>query len=74
MSVQEANKLFLDTLKREKRVYETIDLASYQGSVKTKSDLIRALHRDGYSIGNIASSLNIRYQHARNVILYVPKK
>lgn len=34
----------------------------------TKSNAIRTLHGEGYSVKDIASILNIRYQHARNVI------
>lgn len=36
--------------------------------LKTKSDIIRAMHKDGYKTGAIAKMMGIRYQHARNVI------
>ena len=36
-------------------------------NLKTKSDKIRALLREGYSRAQVAVFLNIRYQHVRNV-------
>ncbi len=35
----------------------------------SKSAAIRALHRQGYSVSEIAKMVGVIYQHARNVIL-----
>ncbi len=35
----------------------------------SKSAAIRALHRQGYSVSEIARMVDVIYQHARNVIL-----
>lgn len=40
----------------------------------TKSDKIRALSEAGYSRGDIASFLGIRYQHVRNVLVQSARK
>jgi AbrB family looped-hinge helix DNA binding protein len=40
----------------------------------TKSDKIRALSEGGYSRGDIAKFLGIRYQHVRNVLVQSAKK
>jgi AbrB family looped-hinge helix DNA binding protein len=40
----------------------------------TKSDKIRALSESGYSRGEIAKFLGIRYQHVRNVLVQSAKK
>lgn len=37
--------------------------------LRTKSDKIRALAREGYSRSEIAKYLEIRYQHVRNVLV-----
>jgi hypothetical protein len=69
------NQKLLDSLKRPtKKDHGVIDLSKYEGKVRTKSDLIRAMHADGYEVGTIASALGIVYQHARNVIRQTPKK
>ena len=39
-----------------------------------KSEKIRYLHSLGYKTGEIAKLLDIRYQHARNVIITPVKK
>ena len=40
----------------------------------TKSDKIRVLSENGFSRGDIARFLGIRYQHVRNVLVQSPKK
>lgn len=40
--------------------------------LRTKSDKIRALAREGYSRSEIAKYLEIRYQHVRNVLIQSP--
>lgn len=40
----------------------------------TKSDKIRALSESGYSRGDIAKFLGIRYQHVRNVLVQSARK
>jgi bifunctional DNA-binding transcriptional regulator/antitoxin component of YhaV-PrlF toxin-antitoxin module len=40
----------------------------------TKSDKIRVLSENGYSRGDIAKFLGIRYQHVRNVLVQSAKK
>jgi transposase-like protein len=39
-----------------------------------KSELIRQLHDQGYSISDIAHKLGIRYQYAYNVVSYYIKQ
>lgn len=41
---------------------------------KTKSEQIRKMAADGFSRAQIAKSMNIRYQHVRNVLLTPLKK
>jgi spermidine/putrescine-binding protein len=40
----------------------------------TKSQAIRALHREGLSKGQIADTLRIRYQHVHNVLNQIVKR
>ena len=40
----------------------------------TKSDKIRVLSENGYSRGDIARFLGIRYQHVRNVLVQSAQK
>lgn len=49
------------------------EVAKYD-NLTTKSEKIRAMHRDGMSRGDIAKKLNIRYQHVRNVLITPVKK
>lgn len=46
-----------------------IDYERVTDGLKTKSDKIRALSRAGVPTAEIARHLNIRYQHARNVLV-----
>ena len=46
-----------------------VDLDSVTKGLRTKSDKIRALAREGIATADIARYLNIRYQHARNVLV-----
>lgn len=48
---------------------EKIDYESVTGGLKTKSDKIRALSRRGVPTAEIARFLDIRFQHARNVLI-----
>jgi hypothetical protein len=45
-----------------------VDYEKITADLKTKSDKIRALSRHGVSTADIARYLDIRYQHARNVL------
>ena len=47
---------------------EKIDFEQVTAGLKTKSDKIRALSRHGVPTAEIARYLDIRYQHARNVL------
>jgi AbrB family looped-hinge helix DNA binding protein len=54
-----------------------LDLARMKELTKglaTKSDKIRVLSENGYSRGDIARFLGIRYQHVRNVLVQSAKK
>jgi len=55
-------------------VIKTADLPAQYAELKTTSDKIRAMTKDGYKRNQIAKLLNIRYQHVRNVELQVLKK
>lgn len=46
-----------------------IDLDTVTKGMRTKSDKIRALAREGVATADIARYLQIRYQHARNVLV-----
>jgi hypothetical protein len=46
-----------------------VDFDSITKGLRTKSDKIRALAREGVATADIARYLNIRYQHARNVLV-----
>jgi antitoxin component of MazEF toxin-antitoxin module len=48
---------------------EKIDFEKVTAGLKTKSDKIRALSRHGVPTAEIARYLDIRYQHARNVLV-----
>lgn len=52
----------------------TSALPEKYAGLKTTSDKIRAMNKDGYKTGQIAKLLGIRYQHARNVIKQPLKK
>lgn len=56
--------------KQNKQAQASIDLSQY----KTKSEAIRALAASGMSRGDIAKTMNIRYQHVRNVLVTPLKK
>lgn len=47
---------------------EKLDFDKLTAGLKTKSDKIRTLSRHGVSTAEIARYLDIRYQHARNVL------
>lgn len=47
---------------------ESIDFEQVTAGLTTKSDKIRALSRHGVPTAEIARYLDIRYQHARNVL------
>lgn len=47
---------------------EKVDFEQVTAGLKTKSDKIRALSRHGVPTAEIARYLDIRYQHARNVL------
>jgi hypothetical protein len=47
---------------------EKLDFEKVTAGLKTKSDKIRALSRHGVPTADIARYLDIRYQHARNVL------
>jgi hypothetical protein len=47
---------------------EKVDFEQVIAGLKTKSDKIRALSRHGVPTAEIARYLDIRYQHARNVL------
>lgn len=47
---------------------QRIDFEQVTAGLKTKSDKIRALSRHGVPTAEIARFLDIRYQHARNVL------
>jgi len=47
---------------------EKVDFGKVTAGLKTKSDKIRALSRHGVPTAEIARYLDIRYQHARNVL------
>lgn len=49
--------------------FEQIDFERVTAGLKTKSDKIRALSRSGAPTAEIARFLDIRYQHARNVLV-----
>ena len=42
--------------------------------LETKSAKIRALHAQNWTTGDIARTMDIRYQHARNVIMQPLKR
>jgi hypothetical protein len=46
-----------------------IDFETVTRGMRTKSDKIRALAREGAATADIARYLGIRYQHARNVLV-----
>jgi bifunctional DNA-binding transcriptional regulator/antitoxin component of YhaV-PrlF toxin-antitoxin module len=46
-----------------------LDFDSITKNLRTKSDKIRALAREGAATADIARYLGIRYQHARNVLV-----
>lgn len=46
-----------------------IDFDTVTKGLRTKSEKIRALAREGIATADIARYLNIRYQHARNVLV-----
>jgi hypothetical protein len=48
---------------------EQIEFERVTAGLKTKSDKIRALSRHGVPTAEIARYLDIRYQHARNVLM-----
>lgn len=48
---------------------KTIDFDEVTKGLRTKSDKIRALAREGAATADIARYLGIRYQHARNVLV-----
>ena len=48
---------------------EKVDFERVTAGLKTKSDKIRALSRHGVPTAEIARYLDIRYQHARNVLI-----
>lgn len=48
---------------------EKIDLDKVTAGLRSKSEKIRALSRHGVPTAEIAHYLNIRYQHARNVLI-----
>ena len=48
---------------------EKIDFERVTAGLKTKSDKLRALSRSGVPTAEIARYLDIRYQHARNVLM-----
>lgn len=47
---------------------QQVDFEQVTAGLKTKSDKIRALSRHGVPTAEIARFLDIRYQHARNVL------
>jgi antitoxin component of MazEF toxin-antitoxin module len=55
-----------------------LDFDSITKGLRTKSDKIRALAREGAATADIARYLGIRYQHARNVLvssgLHAPRR
>ena len=48
---------------------QAIDFETVTTGLKTKSDKIRALSRQGVSTAEIAKFLDIRFQHVRNVLI-----
>ena len=52
----------------------TVDVDALMKEHKTKSAVIRYLSGTGMSRSDIAKTLNIRYQHVRNVLLTPLKK
>jgi hypothetical protein len=50
-----------------------INMSKYE-HLTTKSAKIRAMRADGFTTGAISKALNIRYQHARNVIIQPLKR
>ena len=52
----------------------TVDVDAMMKEHKTKSAVIRYLSGTGMSRSDIAKTLNIRYQHVRNVLLTPLKK
>lgn len=48
---------------------EKFDKDAFIKACGTKSAAIRALHAKGMKVGAIAKALDIKYQHARNVLL-----
>lgn len=44
------------------------DITKMLAELKTKSAVIRDLHRQGFKTADIAKLMNIRYQHVRNVL------
>ncbi len=48
---------------------KTIDFNEVTKGLRTKSDKIRALAREGAATADIARYLGIKYQHARNVLV-----
>jgi predicted Ser/Thr protein kinase len=60
----------------KKNIHEvfTFDVNEYVKNKGSKSSAIRALHAQGYSRGQIADLLKIRYQHVRNVLITPVKK
>jgi len=45
------------------------DVQTLMNQHKTKSAVIRFLHKEGLKRGEIAKLLDIRYQHVRNVLV-----
>lgn len=58
--------------KKEAPVQTTITLPT-ELIGKSKSETIRNLHKVGWKTGDIAKALNVRYQHAREVIIRMCK-
>lgn len=48
---------------------DNVDFDTITKGLRTKSDKIRALAREGAATADIARYLGIRYQHARNVLV-----
>jgi hypothetical protein len=61
------------TVETKKVADPVIDMTKY-AALPSKSAKIRAMGADGFKAGPISRALNIRFQHARNVLTTPVKK
>jgi hypothetical protein len=70
--VQTQNKVVSNESESESKVVQSapqFELPKLMAEHKTKSNVIRFLSGQGWTRSQIASFMNIRYQHVRNVLI-----